>query len=102
MQGKLIPLTGLMNQKQLTIALAETHGLTHATARAILQTLLDEIALAVMCGEDVALQGFGRFAVRERPDRMGRSPANGASVVIPASRRLAFKASPSALEPRIS
>lgn len=90
-----------MNTKQLAVALAETHGLSHATARAILQTVLDEIASAVTCGEDVALQGFGRFTVRERPERAGRNPATGTTVVIAASRQLALKASPKALEPRI-
>jgi DNA-binding protein HU-beta len=91
-----------MNGTQLSTALAERHGLSHATARAILQTMLDEIASAVMCGEDVALPSFGRFTVRERPGRVGRKPATGATVVIPASRYLAFKASPKALEPRIA
>ncbi len=35
------------------------------------------------------------------PEHVKRNPATGTTVVVPAARYLAFKASPKALEPRI-
>lgn len=43
------------------------------------------------------IKGFGAFRVRERPARMGRNPATGAPVEVPASARLEFKAAKKAV-----
>ena len=44
-------------------------------------------------GDDVVVNGFGRFAVKERSAREGRNPATGAPLQIPASKSLGFKMS---------
>jgi nucleoid DNA-binding protein len=50
-------------------------------------------ATAAKRGEEVAITGFGRFSVKERPAREGRNPATGAPLKIPASKSLGFKMS---------
>lgn len=44
-------------------------------------------------GNDVAIPNIGKFEIKERGERVGRNPATGESVVIPAKKALAFKAS---------
>jgi DNA-binding protein HU-beta len=43
-------------------------------------------------GDQVALVGFGTFAVRERAARSGRNPQTGATIEIAAGKVPAFKA----------
>ena len=43
-------------------------------------------------GDQVALVGFGTFAVRERASRSGRNPQTGATIEIAACKQPAFKA----------
>lgn len=43
-------------------------------------------------GEDVSVPGFGKFAVKDRPERQGRNPATGETMTIAASRKLSFTA----------
>jgi integration host factor subunit alpha len=44
-------------------------------------------------GEDVKLQGFGNFSVRQRPARPGRNVRTGDVVLIEARRAVTFQAS---------
>ena len=44
-------------------------------------------------GNDVAIPDIGKFEIKERGERVGRNPATGESVVIPAKKAPAFKAS---------
>lgn len=43
-------------------------------------------------GEEVQLIGFGTFAAKERPARIGRNPQTGGTLEIKASRTPVFKA----------
>ena len=42
--------------------------------------------------EQVALLGFGNFAVVERPERQGVNPSTGAKITIAAKKSVKFKA----------
>jgi DNA-binding protein HU-beta len=41
-------------------------------------------------GEEVSLNGFGKFKVKDSPAREGRNPSTGATIQIAASRKLTF------------
>ena len=41
-------------------------------------------------GAEVALPGFGKFKIQDRPEREGRNPATGVAITLAASRKLAF------------
>lgn len=58
----------------------------HTQGAAIVQAVLLGVAESLSRGERVEIRGFGSFRVRERGPRLGRNPATGASVHIPARR----------------
>lgn len=79
-----------MNNADLAEALAASNGLTEADARKYVDGVLAAIADAAAKGEEVALNGFGKFKVKATPARKGRSPAIGQTIQIAASKKLAF------------
>ena len=58
--------------------------LYHRDIERIVNTVLDEIISAMKNGDRVELRGFGAFSVKSRNARMGRNPATGAEIKIPA------------------
>jgi DNA-binding protein HU-beta len=79
-----------MNINELTKAVAEATGSSDADAKKAITAVFDQIANAATKGEDVAISGFGKFTVKDRPERQGRNPATGAALTIAASKKLAF------------
>ena len=48
------------------------------------------IGEAAAKGEEIALNGFGKFKVKDSPAREGRNPSTGATIQIAASKKLGF------------
>lgn len=59
---------------------------------AIVDTVIDTMADALIRGDRIELRGFGAFSVKEREARAGRNPRTGEQVDVPAKRSVAFKA----------
>lgn len=74
---------------------ASDAGLTKSAAASAVDAALAAIQDLTGAGWAVTLKGFGRFEMRDHAERNGRNPATGETIRIPASRRLAFKASKS-------
>ena len=79
-----------MNNADLAQTLAETLGTTKADARKAVDAVFAAITDAAAKGEEVSLNGFGKFKVKASPAREGRNPATGAAMQIAASNKLAF------------
>ncbi len=79
-----------MNNNDLADTLAAENGLTKADARKLVDGVFAAIANAAAKGEEVSLNGFGKFKVKDSPAREGRNPATGAAMQIAASKKLAF------------
>ncbi|MBV1687717.1 HU family DNA-binding protein [Novosphingobium sp. G106] len=79
-----------MNNADLAEALAASNGLTKTDARKYVDGVFTAIADAAAKGEEVSLNGFGKFKVKESAAREGRSPATGATIQIAASKKLSF------------
>ena len=79
-----------MNNSDLADALASANGLTKADARKLVDGVFAAIADAAANGEEISLNGFGKFKVKEAPAREGRNPSTGATIQIAASRKLTF------------
>jgi DNA-binding protein HU-beta len=79
-----------MNKAQLIGAVAEETGFTRADAGRAVEATLAAIEQSLRTGDDVALTGFGRFSVAERPARRGVNPATGERIRIKASRAPKF------------
>ncbi|MEN7537295.1 HU family DNA-binding protein [Aurantiacibacter flavus] len=79
-----------MTNADLAEQLAEAYGLTKADARKYVDNVFGAIVDAATKGEEVALNGFGKFKVKESAARKGRNPATGETIQIAASKKLAF------------
>lgn len=82
-----------MTKKDLVAAVAEKAGLTKKDSEAAVNALTASVIEALAAGETVQLTGFGSFSVRTRAERTGLNPRTKATVVIPATKVPAFKAS---------
>ncbi len=79
-----------VNTAELAERIAEAHGLSKSQAKAIIDSVFGEITDAVKKGEEVILSGFGKFKVRDMPEREGRNPATGAVIKIAAMKKPVF------------
>lgn len=70
----------------------ENTGSTKAAAEEAIRNVTDGILSVLAKGEEVALTGFGKFDVADRPERPGRNPATGEVMTIPAKKTPRFKA----------
>lgn len=81
-----------MNNKDLADALEAELGLTKVDARKAVDTVFAKIAGAAAKGEEISLNGFGKFKVKESAAREGRNPRTGETMQIAASRKIGFAA----------
>lgn len=77
---------------ELAASLAETHDLTKARAKAMMDGLRDDIVENLLAGKRVNIFGLGTFEVRATKEKVGRNPKTGESIKIPAGRKVVFKA----------
>jgi DNA-binding protein HU-beta len=82
-----------VNTTELIDAIAEANELPKSKAKEIVTSVFASIIDAAKSGDEVAIAGFGRFSVKERPAREGRNPRTGEPLNIPASKSLGFKMS---------
>ena len=81
-----------MNNSDLADIIAASHGLSKADARKAVDSVFTAITDAAAKGEEVSLNGFGKFKVKATPAREGRNPSTGATIKIAASKKLTFAA----------
>lgn len=79
-----------MNNSDLADALAVSNGLTKTDARKLVDGVFAAIADAVAKGDEIAINGFGKFKIKDTPAREGRNPSTGATIQIAASKKLTF------------
>ena len=77
-----------MNTSELVAKIAEAHSVSKTQAQGIMDSMLKSIMSAAANGEEISLPGFGKFKVKETPEREGRNPASGEKIKIAASRKL--------------
>lgn len=81
-----------MNIIDLAKGVATATGSNEADAKKTITAVFDQIAEAASKGDEVSIPGFGKFAVKDRPERQGRNPATGEAMTIAASKKVAFTA----------
>ncbi|MGB3931852.1 MAG: HU family DNA-binding protein [Sphingobium sp.] len=79
-----------MNNSDLAENVAAQTGSTKADARKAVDAVFAAITEAVAKGEEISLNGFGKFKVKDTPARDGRNPATGETIKIAASKKLSF------------
>ena len=81
-----------MNKTELIAAMAEISSLSKKDCEAALTAFVAATENALKAGDKVQLVGFGTFEAKVRAAHIGRNPATGAEIKIPASKAPAFKA----------
>ncbi|MFC3174017.1 HU family DNA-binding protein [Novosphingobium bradum] len=81
-----------MNSSDLADTVAAAANLTKADARKVVDAVFAAITDAAAKGDEIAVNGFGKFKVKESAAREGRNPATGEAMQIAASRKLGFAA----------
>ena len=79
-----------MNTSELASKVADATSVSKIHARTLIEAFLSELISQASSGAEIALPGFGKFKVKESPERDGRNPGNGERIKIAASKRLTF------------
>ncbi len=82
-----------MNKAELIEAIATKGKCTKSEAEKGLNVVIAVIGAALKKGDDVAIAGVGKLAVKKRKAHKGINPASGKSITIPASKTVTFKPS---------
>lgn len=70
--------------------IASENNLTKAQAKTIVDGVFKAVTEAATSGTETSIPGFGKFKVKETPEREGRNPSTGATIKIAASKKLTF------------
>ncbi len=81
-----------MTQSQVATHLAEKVGISKKQAKSALDELSNLVVRELKKEGSLRLAGLGIFRKRKSKARMGRNPATGAQIKIPARTRLRFTA----------
>jgi integration host factor subunit alpha len=92
MRGR-ISVAETVTRAQLTEAVYQEVGLSRNESADLVESVLSEVAEALVRGEMVKLSSFGSFSVRQKGQRMGRNPKTGDEVPILPRRVLVFRPS---------
>jgi DNA-binding protein HU-beta len=78
--------------KNIGAEIAEKHELPKKQINLILEDLVAALVKNLKKGNRVRMAGLGILQVRKRAARMGRNPATGETIKIPAKKKIAFRA----------
>ena len=82
-----------ITRAHLSEAVYQEVGLSRNESADLVDSVLSEIAGALVDGEVVKISSFGSFSVRQKGERIGRNPKTGDEVPILPRRVLIFRAS---------
>jgi integration host factor subunit alpha len=63
-----------LTKAHLIEAIAEQNGFTRKKSIETVETILEIIKSTLASGDDVLISGFGKFCVKEKQERRGRTP----------------------------
>ncbi len=87
-----------MTKSQLLAVLAEKSGMAKKDVASFLETLANTAYAEVKTGGEFVLPGFGKMVKAKRKARVGRNPATGAEIQIPAKTVVKFRLAKAAKE----
>ncbi len=80
-------------KQELVDAVAEKAGITKENAKMAIKSVQDSLLDLLEQSGRIQLAKFGIFAMKKTAARMGRNPATGQPIKIPAGYRIGFKVS---------
>ncbi len=82
-----------VTRAELFEAVHEEVGVSRTEAAQLVESVLEEISVALVRGESVKISSFGSFGVRQKNSRVGRNPKTGEEVMIEPRRVVVFRPS---------
>ena len=79
--------------KHIAAELADKHGVSKKEATELLEGMVTSFVKHLKAGERVRIPGLGIMEVKQTKARTGRNPQTGATIQIPAKRKVAFRVS---------
>jgi DNA-binding protein HU-beta len=70
--------------------IASEHQVTKVQAKAIGEAVFATIISASTSGSETSIPGFGKFKVKDTPEREARNPGTGAMIKVVAAKKLTF------------
>ncbi len=77
--------------KQIAAELAEAHGKSKKEVETLLDDMITLFGKNLKKGNRIRIPGLGIMQVRKTAARMGRNPATGEAIKIPAKKKVAFR-----------
>lgn len=81
-----------MTKDDLVVIVMKETGLRKAQVSDVIESMLDNITLALIEDEEVSLRGFGKFYMKERDGRSARNLSTNEVMIIPPRLTPAFAA----------
>ncbi len=78
--------------KNIAAEIAEKNELTKKQLNSIMDELVQHLTKNLKKGNRIRIPGLGILQVKKRAARMGRNPATGETIKIPAKKKIAFRA----------
>ncbi|WP_424004521.1 HU family DNA-binding protein [Maribacter sp. IgM3_T14_3] len=82
--------TTILNRTVLSHYISEEVGLTKNQADRVLESIMDNITIALKNGNKVTLKGFGSWSVVRRDARVGINPSTGQRIFVSATNVVKF------------
>ncbi len=78
--------------KQIAADLADKHSMSKKATNELMDDMVTQFVKNLKKGNRIRIAGLGILQVRNRAARMGRNPATGETIKIPAKKKIAFRA----------
>ena len=78
--------------KNISAEIAEKHEMSKKAVNELMDELIDHLVKNLKKGNRIRIAGLGILQVKKRAARMGRNPATGETIKIPAKKKIAFRA----------
>lgn len=82
-----------INKKFLADSVSDNFELNKEQSKRVVDLVFDSIADNLALGQEIDINGFGKFVTVDREARQGRNPKTGEAMQIAASKAVKFKPS---------
>ena len=79
--------------KQIAHQIAEKNGMKKKEVEGVFGDMITHFTKNLKKGNKIRIPGLGILQVKQTKARMGRNPATGAAIKIPAKKKVAFRVS---------
>ena len=82
-----------LTKAQIVASVQDELHFSKSRSAEILETILEIIKRTLENGDDVLISGFGKFCVKNKKERRGRTPATGEDLMLNPRKVVTFKCS---------